>query len=89
MKMEEARRKLKQHDLEIRVDWLRDHIGRLGNEPRMRAVVPAWRRELLEKRQLLSELKIGLPVSERSIKARVDAAALLRGAATRRDLLGR
>ena len=89
MKMEEARRKLKQHDLEVRIDWLRDHIARLDNEPLMRAVVSAWRRELLEKRQLLSELKIGLLVSERSIKARVDAATLLRAAATRRDLLGR
>ena len=82
--MEEARRKLKQHDLEVRIDWLRDHIARLDGEPSMRVVVSAWRRELLEKRQLLQELKIGLPVSERSIKAHVNAAGLLRAAATRR-----
>jgi hypothetical protein len=89
MKMAEARRRLQTHELRIRIDWLKDHVQRLESKPQMRSVVAAWRREVLEKQQLSRELEAGIPVTNSSIRARVDAAYLMRSDWLRRHIHGR
>jgi hypothetical protein len=81
MKNAEARAKLYKHELQIRIDWLKDHITRADSVRVMRAAVVAWRRELIRKKQLLRELECGLPVSDREVRSRTNAARLLRSSA--------
>jgi hypothetical protein len=81
MKNTEARQKLHKNELIIRIDWLKDHITRAEPVRVMRAAVVAWRRELMQKKQLLLELKCGLPVSDREVRSRTNAARLLRSSA--------
>ena len=50
MKNAEARQTLYKNELEVRIDWLQDHIKRMESVPMMRVAVALWRRELLRKR---------------------------------------
>jgi hypothetical protein len=81
MKNVEARQKLYKNELQIRIDWLKDHIKRAEPVRVMSVAVVAWRRELMRKKQLLREVECGLPVSDREVKARTNAARLLRSSA--------
>jgi hypothetical protein len=79
MRNVEARQKLYKNELECRIDWLSDHIKRMESVPMMR--VPVTLRELMRKRQLLLELKCGLPVSGAEVRSRTNVARVLRSSA--------
>jgi hypothetical protein len=81
MKNAEARQKLYKNELEVRIDWLQDHIKRMESVPMMRVAVALWRRELMRKRQTLLELRCGLPVSVKEIRSRTNVARVLRSSA--------
>lgn len=80
---EQRRRKIQIMEIDIRADWLQDHIKRLSpqarNNPRMERLLKEWRRELYQKRMLKLDLSSGQVVNQAAIDRYTPAAVILSG----------
>jgi hypothetical protein len=78
-KQQQRLAQIQRHELDHRIDWLRDHIKRFEEIRNFRPVIDAWKTELLGKLELKLRLLRGQPVSDREIKSQVDVARFFRG----------
>ena len=80
MNAPERLRIIQRHQLNARIDWLKDHLTRLGNDSAMQPAVKGWRFELREKQTLLHELAAGKPIDDRAVRSGFNAAGALQRA---------
>ncbi len=84
---EAKNRRLQAHEIEIRIDWLKDHIKRFDPEKHLEnrtafaqasGLVAAWTVELAEKRQLKLDLAEGRKISQREVDAQTPIVPILK-----------
>jgi hypothetical protein len=80
MNATERLKRIQEHQLNARIDWLTDHLNRLGDDPAMKPALRGWRFELREKQLMLHELKAGKMIDDRAVRSGFDAAGALRRA---------
>ena len=80
MNATERLRIIQRHQLNARIDWLKDHLSRLGDDPLMQPAVRGWRFELREKQLMLHELLAGKTLNDRAVRSGFNAVVALRRA---------
>lgn len=79
LRNDECKKRLQRHELDARIDWLRDHIKRFESERTLwiRALMAGWQDELREKQRLKLDLAEGRSVSQREVDAQTSIVSTL------------
>ena len=94
----ERNRRLQRHELQARIDWLKDHIKKFNPQKyidhrvafaQASGFVAAWTAELAEKRQLKLDLAEGRSVSQREIDSTTAIVPILKRFAASNGRLAR